>query len=308
MQTFRAMNTDVAVFAPAGTPAAEAALATRIAALFAAAEQRFSRFSDTSELTRLNRAIGPVAVSPALFAMLGRARAYAHATAGLVDAGIGAAVIAAGYDRSFSPGRLDRATPVVRPRRASVLELVLDDAAGTVTRPPHVTIDLGGVAKGATVDAAAALADEVAVDAGGDAALRGAGPDGAGWIVDVEDPRDPARVLATVRIRDGAVATSAPNRRRWRCGSEVAHHLIDPRTGRPAITDLAQATVLAPTAELADVLAKAAFLLGAAGARAFLAGRAGLGAILVDRAGGVAIIGAVDLVGGAGAARAAADA
>ena len=125
--------------------------------------------------------------------------------------------------------------------------------------------------------------------------LRGDGPDGAGWVVDVEDPRDASRVLLSVRLRSCAVATSAPNRRRWRIGRETAHHLIDPRTRRPASSDLAQATVVAPSAELADVLAKTAFLLGAEHARDLLRGRADLSAVLVHDTGEVELIGRLEL-------------
>ncbi|MCE9575897.1 MAG: FAD:protein FMN transferase [Deltaproteobacteria bacterium] len=290
------MNTDVAVIAPGRSDRALAPLAAEIAALFAASERRFSRFDPDSELSRLNRATAPMAVSRELFLAVRRARSYAIATHGLFDPGVGAALIASGYDRSFAPGALDRPTAGAA-APASVLQLELDAATRTVVRPPGVTIDLGGMAKGLTVDRAAALGTGAfAVDAGGDAMLRGDGPDGDGWIVDVEDPRDPARVIASLRVRDRAVATSAPNRRWWRVGGAIAHHLIDPRTGRAAASDLLQATVVAPTAELADVLAKTAFLLGARAATRFLDGRVGLGAVLVDRGGGVALVGEVELV------------
>ncbi len=296
MPTFRAMNTDVAVIAPGCSARALAALTADVAALFAASERCYSRFDPASELSRLNRATGPVPVTRELFATLRRARRYTLSTGGLFDPGVGGDLIALGYDRSFAPGALDRAAAAAPPTRGRSLALTLDEASRTVTRPPALTLDLGGMVKGHTVDLAAALADgEIAIDAGGDARLRGDGPDGRGWLVDVEDPRDPAQVLVTLRVRDRAVATSAPNRRRWRVAGAAAHHLIDPRTGRSASSDLLQATVLAPSAELADVLAKAAFLGGTTRTGALLAGRAGVGAVLVDRAGRVTIVGDVEL-------------
>ncbi len=146
-----------------------------------------------------------------------------------------------------------------------------------------------------TVDRAAALLPGAGVvEAGGDAVLKGAGPDRTGWMVEVEDPADHEHVLLTLRVTDRAVATSAPNRRRWRVGDEVAHHLIDPRTGSPSGSDLAQVTALAATAEEADVVAKVAFLLGAAGAARLLA-RPGYGGVLVDRHGEVRVVGAVEV-------------
>jgi thiamine biosynthesis lipoprotein len=292
MQTFRAMSTDVAVIAPGRD---ERALADEVARVFAASERRFSRFRADSELSRLNRSDGPFVASPELFDALVRARAHVVATGGWFDPAIGAALIAAGYDRSFAPGALDRDAIAGAPRGPSFLALTLDPATRTVVRPRALHVDLGGLVKGRTVDEAAALAGApLAIDAGGDAMLVGDGPDGDGWIVDVEDPADARRVIVSLRVRDRAVATSAPNRRRWRVGDGVAHHLIDPRTRAPARSDLAQVTVIAPTAEQADVLAKSAFLLGRRGGQAFLEAH-GAGAVLVGARGDVTLVGDLEV-------------
>ncbi len=296
MQTFRAMSTEVTVAAPGLSASAERDLAHVVAVVFAAAEQRFSRFRADSELSRLNRAGGPTPVSPALLAALVAARAHAARSGGLFDPTIARALEAAGYDRPFARGALDRAAPPAPQAPARFADVAIDEAARVVACPPGVALDLGGVIKGRTVDEAARLLPAVGfIDAGGDAALRGDGPDGDGWEVDVEDPADARRVVVTLRVRDRAVATSAPNRRRWRAGDVHAHHLIDPRTGRPAVTDLAQATALAATAEDADVAAKVAFLLGAdAGARWLE--RAGLAGVLLGVDGAVHLVGDVEVV------------
>ncbi len=297
MITFRAMTTEVAVTAPAVDPTREHSMAAAVAKVFAVAEQRFSRFRASSELSRLNRSTGPVAVSAAMFDALLAARHHMERTGGLFDPGVGGALGALGYDRSFRPGALDVDRPPERAPRASFREVVLDAGRRVVHRPAHVRIDLGGLIKGRTVDAAAALLPApAAVDAGGDAVLRGADLDGSGWLVDVEDPADPERVLVTLRVIDRAVATSAGNRRRWRRGGALLHHIIDPRTGLPADTDLVQVTALAPTAELADVLAKAALLAGSRGARTLLAAHPGTGAVLVGGGGRTELHGDLEVV------------
>ena len=295
MWTFRAMNTDVAVAAPTLDDRAEQELALRIAAMFAETERRFSRFLHDSELGQLNRATDPITVSPELMELLCDARRHVAETEGLFDPTIGAALRAAGYDRTFCAGALDRDASATAAVRAGYADLILDESARRVSRPPHLHVDLGGFLKGRTVDRAAALAPSPAmIDAGGDAMLRGAGTDETGWLVDIEDPGDPRRVLVTLHIRDRAVATSAPNRRRWRTGEATSHHLIDPRTGTPASSDLAQVTAVAPTAERADVLAKVAFLLGAAdGAR--LLDAPDLGGVLVARDGSVRVVGDLEV-------------
>ncbi|MBL9014729.1 MAG: FAD:protein FMN transferase [Myxococcales bacterium] len=295
MWTFRAMNTDVAVAAPDLGDDAERELATAVGDLFARTERRFSRFLPDSELAALNRAGGPVDVSADLLELLMRARRHAAATEGVFEPAVGAALCASGYDRSFAPGALDREEAAATATAASIALVDIDATRSRVARPPHVQIDLGGFLKGLTADRAASLAPgAVMVDAGGDAVLRGAPAGEEGWTVDVEDPRDAARTLGSIEVRDGAVATSAANRRRWRRGAREMHHLIDPRTRAPAETDLLQATVIAPTAELADVMAKVAFVLGSERGGHELA-RRGLSAVLVRRDGAVRTVGDVEL-------------
>ena len=58
------------------------------------------------------------------------------------------------------------------------------------------------------------------------------------------------------------LATSGTIVHRWTHDSGVAHHLIDPRTRRPAVTDVVQATVLAETARDAEAFAKVAVVAG----------------------------------------------
>lgn len=295
--SFRAMSTVVTVVAPSLEPAAEQVVADAVCRDFAAAERRFSRFRGDSEIAALNRAEGPARVSAALFAALQRARGYHALSDGLFDPCVGGALAALGYDRSFAPGALDREAASPPPPAATMAEVELDARSLTVTLPRGARLDLGGMIKGFTADRASRrLPATGAVDAGGDAVVRGAGPDGEGWLVDVEDPRDPRAVLLTLRARDRAVATSAPNRRRWRVGGREQHHLVDPRTGRPATTDLLQVTALAPAAELAEVIAKAAFFLGARAARRFVERVPGAGAVLVRGDGGVSIAGDVEVV------------
>lgn len=289
---FRAMGTEVTVHAPGGD---EAAITLRVASHFAQQERRFSRFRADSELSALNRAVGPMQVSRQLFDALLAARRWHEVTDGLFDPGVGASMGANGYERSFAPGALDDPRPAATVTVGSIRELVLDRRERTVLRPPHLHLDLGGLIKGRTVDEVRRCGrGPLAVDAGGDAALVSAA-DTEGFLVDVEDPADPRRVLLTLRLRDRSVATSAPNRRAWQRGGERMHHLVDPRTGRPSKTELAQVTVVAATTEAADVLAKTLFLLGERGARRVAEGTADLAAVLVRNDGKVVVLGDVEV-------------
>ncbi|HWM13538.1 MAG TPA: FAD:protein FMN transferase, partial [Gaiellaceae bacterium] len=113
------------------------------------------------------------------------------------------------------------------------------------------------------------------VNAGGDLAVAGV-PAEEVWPVAVETPSGPL----TLGLERGALATSGSDRRRWRAGDAVYHHLIDPRTGRPSDSDLLRVTVTAATAVEAEVLAKALFLAGEVAAVAE-ADRHGISALLV---------------------------
>ena len=86
------------------------------------------------------------------------------------------------------------------------------------------------------------------MSAGGDVAVRGA--------LDVEVPGG-----GSVRVTDSGLATSGSSRRRWVRGGAPQHHLLDPRTGRPARSRWSDVTVCAATCAAADVAAKTAFLL-----------------------------------------------
>jgi thiamine biosynthesis lipoprotein len=295
MWMFRAMNTDVAVAAPERSERAERELAIAVEQRFRQTEARFSRFLPDSELAQLNRADTPITVSEEMLELLIRARAHSNDTSGVFEPAVGAAMRACGYDRSFAGRSLDRdAAPTAAPF-ASICMLEIDEERRRVTRPPHVEIDFGGFLKGLTADRAAALApDAVLIDAGGDAVLRGAPPGQEGWTVEIEDPGDAARTIGILVVRDHAVATSAANRRTWRRGSQVMHHLIDPHSRAPARTDVAQATVLAATAEEADVMAKVVFVLGAEPATRELE-RRGLRAVLVLHDGTIRTVGTVEL-------------
>ncbi|SFA72065.1 thiamine biosynthesis lipoprotein [Cohnella sp. OV330] len=152
--------------------------------------------------------------------------------------------------------------------KAGFSAAALDPGSRAIRLRPDVAVDLGGIAKGWTARHLAKLArqDGVrigAVGAGGDLILWGCPPDG--WRISVADPWRPERDATGLTLRRGAgIATSSAVKRRWQDqGGSMRHHIVDPRTGLSARTDLAQVTVLAPDAVMAEVYAKCALLLGA---------------------------------------------
>jgi thiamine biosynthesis lipoprotein len=307
---FGAMNTDVAITIPRAASRVERTLTNAIERQFAGWEATFSRFRADSELSRVNAATGPVVVSSELFQAIERARDYWRLTDGWFDVTVGRALSDAGYDRCFSDGALDGPERPRPSRRGHEIDantfsaVVLDRSMRTIQVSPDVMLDCGGFIKGWAADCAAERLPRVAaVDAGGDVVLRGSGPDGRGWQVHVEDPWRPGRSLLSFRVTDGAVATSGVNRRRWYIGGRLAHHLIDPHTARPGVSDLYQVSVVASHAELADVLAKTVFLRGRGDGARFLKRFPDVAAVLVRRDGVVEIEGELQVKSGADRAR-----
>jgi thiamine biosynthesis lipoprotein len=229
-------------------------------------EARFTRFIKESELARLNAGDGRyVPVSPEMFAMLEAALWAYHESGGLVNAAILPALTAAGYDRPFGQGLTHPGStePMYVPGLPEVL--ILDAITRSVALAPGAALDLGGIAKGALADL---LIDELGDDAvcnlGGDVRVRGNGPEGDGWHIGLCD-------RSAVAVRDGAVCTSGTTRRRW---GQSMHHLIDPKTGMPVKTDLAEVSVITDFALRGEVYAKCAMLLGTSAGLGFLESRA----------------------------------
>ena len=277
--TFASMGTTVRLLAPAGAPLETVRDGIeRLAARLTRFTQPTSsaRTGDpASELSVLNADPRPVVpASPLLRHAVAAALLGARRTGGLADPTLLGALEDAGYATSrvgVEPASLRDALRAAPPRRPAQpggrwREVRVDHASGTIARPPGVRLDLGGSAKGLAADwAARKLAGSFAVDCGGDVRLSGT------HDVRVRGTDE------TLRVTDGAVATSGLDRRIWeRPDGGYAHHLLDPSTGAPAWTGLIAATALAPTALEAEALAKAALLSGPERARGVLAARGGV--------------------------------
>jgi thiamine biosynthesis lipoprotein len=263
---------------------------------FQSVDTRFSRFRPDSELSELNDAAGrTVTVSADLAELVRLAVDASVTTGGIFDATMIDALEAAGYDQSFElilAGRPDTLRPhgngQEAPRAARWTGIRVDVAARTISLPAGVRIDLGGIGKGWAADRAAAMLRPFGpgmVNAGGDLLAWGDQPGaerGQGWLAAVDNPARSGDDVAWLPVIDGAAATSSIMRRRWAGG----HHLIDPRTGKPAETDLLSVTALAPTVVRAEVAAKVVLILGRTMGLAWLERQPDVEALLIGANGG----------------------
>lgn len=285
--SFSSMGTDVAVLAP---PSQLTAAVGIVRPLFAAWDERFSRFRPGSELSRLNRSAGTsFSASEPMLEVVSAAIAAARATGGLFDPSVAPRLVALGYDRDFAELASHRPEARLAGWHAGGWrEIEIDRAGGWIRLPAGTTIDLGGIAKGMAVDAALALLQQRAitpacVNAGGDLGVIGELEQG--WPIGLDEAGE-----RTVVLHAGGLATSSVLRRRWHVGPHERHHLIDPRTGMPATGSVVSASVSATSCREAEVAAKAALLLGAERGASFL-GRHRLAGVLALRSGAVLDIG-----------------
>ena len=243
-----------------------------------------TRFKEDSELCRLNAdPRDTVPVGPVMLRFAEAVRTAGEMSGGLVDATCLDAVERSGYTESLGRNR-ETGTPartagrstgpaLLAPLAGTWRDVQVDASASTVTRPPGLRLDAGGLGKGMAADMAAARLDHLdsfAVECLGEIRFGGnfVGP----RLIEVSSP-DPggAGPVASISLQEGAVATSGTTKRSWigRNG-RTSHHLIDPRTGVPSGSGVIQATALAPTALEAEIRAKCALLAGPDDAMAML--------------------------------------
>lgn len=143
----------------------------------------------------------------------------------------------------------------------------------TVTLLDGAQLDLGGIAKGYAGDAVRTVLAELnvtsaVIDLGGDVGLLGAKPDGSDWRIAVKDPADPSKFLGVLTAADTFVVTSGIYERGFEENGVRYHHIIDPKTGKPAESGLVSVTVVCGDGAWADALSTACFVLGEAGSLA----------------------------------------
>jgi FAD:protein FMN transferase len=236
-------------------------------------ETRCTRFDEGSELMQLSSRCGEwVPVSAILFEAIQFALLVAEDTAGALDPTVGGRLEAIGFDRDHRTGRriASGRAGSSPPDEVSYRDVSIDVPRRTIRLRRPLTLDLGAVAKGLAVDAAARELHptrDFAIDAGGDLYLGGRNAEGAAWTVGIRHPRLDRQLIESLAVSDLAVCTSGDYERTSPPGAvapvTAAHHIVDPRTGSSPHA-VASATVIAPSAMLADALATAAVVLGPA--------------------------------------------
>jgi FAD:protein FMN transferase len=229
-------------------------------------DETMSTYKPTSEVSQVNAhaAEGPMHISKELFDLLTTALKYSEITDGAFDITYASVGYLYDFRKHVRPDdeQIAKALPAVNYRH-----VLLDPKNQTVQfSQKGVRIDLGGIAKGYSVDRGIDVLKSFGytrafVGAGGDSRIIG-DRFGKPWVVGIRDPmKGEGNVIARIPLVDAAISTSGDYERFFDEGGVRYHHIIDPHTGHSA-SKVRSATVIGPNATRTDGLSKTAFVLG----------------------------------------------
>jgi thiamine biosynthesis lipoprotein len=229
-------------------------------------DDTMSTYKPTSEVSQVNAkaADGPMRISKELFDLLTTAKEYSVITDGAFDITYASVGYMYDFRKHIRPdeAQIDKALPAVNFRH-----VLLDPKNQTVQfSQKGVRIDLGGIAKGYSVDRGIDVLKSFGitrayVSAGGDSRIIG-DRFGKPWMVGIRDPRKgEGEVISRIPLVDAAISTSGDYERFFEENGVRYHHIIDPHTGHSA-SKVRSATVIGPYATRTDGLSKTAFVLG----------------------------------------------
>lgn len=284
----RTMGTYVHVTIATADSAARAADAAAALGVFRRVDSLMSNWTSTSEVARLNREAGggPVTVHPEVASVLAFALELYPASDRTFDVTVEPLVRAWGFlgGRPHVPADSAAAAAFAR---VGAERVRFDPATRTLRfERPDVRIDLGGIAKGWAVDAAAETlrargVRDALVDLTGNMVALGRPPSGPAWRIGVRDPRDRVPYFARLALSNEAVSTSGKYEQFVAADGRTYGHIMDPRTGRPA-EGLIAVTLVAKSAFTCDAWDTPLFVLGADAAKAKALAHPEFDAILVQ--------------------------
>jgi thiamine biosynthesis lipoprotein len=229
-------------------------------------EQRFSRFLPDSELTVFNKYAGKeIEVSKEFIDLLSVCIEMAKATNGLYNPFVLPVLQKAGYKGSWpSPQVLAGASDFSERRIVPYTDLKVLGSSAQL--PKSTALDFGGIGKGYLLDKLNEYLQPLNLTGywlslGGDIVCAGQDINEKAWSIDVQHAMDPEKAVFTFTNKTKApvfIATSGVTKRR----GENWHHIINPKTGQPAETDILVATVTSDTGVKADVYAKTIVIAG----------------------------------------------
>jgi thiamine biosynthesis lipoprotein len=283
------MGTRVAVQAWADPSTARAAI-DAVMADMRRTDELMSTYKPWSQLSQVNAHAfeRPVQVDPDIIDVVSTAIEYSRLGGGAFDITYASVGYLYDYRRQLHPTEAQ-----IEANLASVdyRALQVDAVACTIRfLRPGMRIDLGGIAKGWAVDRGVGILrrygiEHGMVNAGGDTAFLG-NRRGKPWVVGVQDPRNPDRVVVRIPLEDEAISTSGDYERYFEADGVRYHHILVPGTGKSPDA-VHSVTVVGANATRTDGLTKTVFIMGAERGLEFIHRLGDVEAVIVDNAGRV---------------------
>jgi thiamine biosynthesis lipoprotein len=262
-----------------------------IDALLERVNDQMSTYRTNSEISRFNAhaSTAPFAVSPELATVVQKALDVGARTGGAFDITLDPLINLWGFDRKGPRDAPPTAQEIEAARAHTGLSLLRVDGSALVKVDPLVTINLGGIAAGWAVDELVRLLEghghhDFMIEVTGEVRARGRNATGKPWRIGVQVPDiESSDVVATVPLDDRALTTSGSYHNFLDMKGKRFHHILDPKTGAPAETDLVSVTVLHTDAVTADGYDTPFLILGEARARDIVAATPGMAALFIHR-------------------------
>lgn len=251
----------------ADSASAEAWIDTAIAEV-TRIENLLSDWKTHTEIGQVNAqaGIGPVVVSPEVFAITSRALEWSVRTGGAFDISFAAMDRIWRFDGSMQQMPSPQAVAKAR-AKVGYQKIILDSVASTIFLPEKgMKIGFGALGEGYAADRCRSLLQAAGLQAGivngsGDMSVWGRHPSGKPWTIGIAHPRQPEALFAKVPLLQAAVVTSGSYEKYALLNGKRYSHIINPATGYPA-TGLTSVTVLGPSTEQANALSTSIMVLG----------------------------------------------
>src|SRR6266571_1413500 len=216
-------------------------------------DRMLSNYRPESEWSEVNRhaAERPVKVSAELFQLLSACVEYSRQSEGAFDISVGPLMKVWGFYKGS--GHLPHRAEVRGTLTKVGYRNILLDAGNRTVRfaRPGVELDPGGIGKGYAVDRMVdvlrkdGIASALVSASGSSIYALGAPPGEAGWKVRIRDPKNEAKTVTEVTLKDESMSTSGSYEKFFMAEGKIYSHIMDPRTGFPA-TGMLSASVIAP--------------------------------------------------------------
>ncbi len=254
-------------------------------------ENMISSWQAESFTSEINRQAGKKAVyvPEEMFGLISRAQKVSDLTQGAFSLAFGGIYHLYDFNKEEitfpADSLIDLNIPLVDYRN---ITLNVDDQT-VMLRKKGMKIGFGAIGKGYAADRAKTMMLEMGIqagciNAGGDLTTWGSRPDGSDWVIGISDPKDPDAVIAYLPTKNKAIVTSGDYEKYFLYNGERYSHIIDPRNGRP-VQEISSATVICPSAELADALATVVCVLGRVDGLTLINKLNGIEAIIIDQHG-----------------------